>query len=174
MGNMKNLKIEPLRIEGASLEENIKVTEAIENILLSWENTPWAPGQQCKGVAVDCVHFVSASYDELRGRKSNLPKTAQDASFNSPKTTWKALKWFFTEYGVKDITKEEFVQPGDVLIMGPVGGGPGHGVIVGKTCLWHCGTNMVCRAGLSIHSQGVYYLKAIKRIKNREEWLKWA
>lgn len=174
MDSMRNLKIEPLKIEGTSLEDNDKLTQVLESILIDWEDTPWAPGQQCCGVAVDCVHFVAAVYDQLRGRKAKLPKIAQDASFNSSETTWKALKWFFKEYEVIDVSDEEFVQPGDCLIMGPIGGGPGHGVIVGKDCLWHCGPEMVCRAGLSIHSQGVYYLKAIKRIKHREEWLKWA
>ena len=61
----QQLKIDPLNIDGLSPEQNRDIERRLYNILLSWEDTPYCPGQQCKGVAVDCVRFVSGVLDEM-------------------------------------------------------------------------------------------------------------
>lgn len=170
MRTMNHLKIHPLEIEGLSEKENKDVEDRLMEILHSWDGTPHMDGQQCRGVAVDCVRFVSAVLDELAGTNTQLDRLPQDASFHNADVCWKAFKRFMSEFPTKDVLDSE-MQPGDVLITGPKNGGPGHAIIVGADgALWHCDGDFVSRMGLSIRGQGVFALKKIKRLLNRKEW----
>lgn len=42
------------------------------------------------------------------------------------------------------VEKSGIIEPGDVIVVGPNGGGPGHGMIVGprKNTIWHSDTNV--------------------------------
>ena len=41
-----------------------KITARLETVLQSWKGTPYGLGQQCKGMAVDCVRLVCGVLDE--------------------------------------------------------------------------------------------------------------
>ena len=167
------LKVNPLDIQGLSKDENLAVEARLMAILRSWDGTPHMDGQQCCGVAVDCVRFVSAVLDELSGTRTELERLPQDASFHNADICWKALRQFMQAFPSTDVGRGS-VQPGDVLITGPKNGGPGHAIVVGADqALWHCDGETVTRVGLVINGPGVFSLKKIKRPNNRERWAQW-
>ena len=172
MRTMNHLKIHPLNIEGLSEAENRGVEDRLMKILRSWDGTPHMDGQQCRGVAVDCVRFVSAVLDELAGTSTQLDRLPQDASFHNADVCTKALRRFMKAFPSRTVEDGE-MQPGDVLITGPKNGGPGHAIVAGADgALWHCDGSFVSRMGLSLNGQGVFVLKTIKRPLNRERWLR--
>lgn len=166
----KIISIDRLQIGGFSEEENIKITEKLENILLSWLWTPYKKGKGMKGVEVDCVHFLTGVYDELLGTKHEYISLPADASFHNKETVSRGLRVFLEMYPSIAI-QGDIVQPGDMIICGPAGknGGPGHGMIVGKDTLWHVGSECVCKAGLGIFQQGTGSFKEIRRLKDRTQ-----
>lgn len=166
--NTRQLSLEPLNIEGLTSEQNREVEARLGEILREWEGTPYCPGQQCKGVAVDCVRFVSAVLDEMLCITTPMERLPQDASFHNKALVMRGMRRFFRRY--PSVKVEGSVQPGDVLIMGPKNGGPGHAAIVGPTGYWHCFQNGVIMAGLHMPGGGVYNFKEARRGKNRELW----
>lgn len=160
------LSIEPLNIEGV---DNTTVQARLSNILMSWQGTRYLPGCQAKGVGVDCVRFVSGVLDELYGTHTELDRLPQDASFHAKDKCYSALKTFMGNYKYEEVT-DGVLQPGDVVIAGPRGGGPGHALIAGIDCLWHCDSRSVTRTGLSFTTGGVYFFKKAIRAKDRERW----
>lgn len=48
------------------------MTTAFEIAVSRWLDTPYMPNQCCKGIAVDCLHFVLAVWDELLGIEHSL------------------------------------------------------------------------------------------------------
>lgn len=163
------LEITNLNIEGLTAEENQSVAERLEQILMSWEGTRYLPGSQVKQCGVDCVRFVSGVLDELYGEQTPLPRLPQDASFHAKDTCYSALKDFLSRYSCSPV-EDGKLQPGDVLIAGPNGGGPGHALIVGKDCIWHCDSRSVVKTGLGFNLGGAYFLKRIYRGCDRERW----
>ena len=170
---LKLLKIEPLNIKGVSMRQNLLIEQRIETLLNRWERTPYISSQCVEGRGVDCVHFIACIYDTLLGTKHHLKKLPQDTSFHNKPLAEAGLKTFLKLYPSKKVVGD-IVQPGDTIICGPVGknGGPGHGMIVGTTCLWHVDTKCVCRAGLGVMQQGAYAFKQIRRLKDRKALLK--
>lgn len=162
-------KIDPLQIPKLSFDQNRAVEDRLLRILESWEGTPHREGQQCRGEAVDCVRFVSAVLDELYGIRTEIARLPQDASFHSKETCYSAFRTFMQGYPHDKV--EGALQPGDILVTGPRGGGPGHAIVVGKRHLWHCDSRSVVRTGLVLTSGGVYFHKATLRGHNRERWL---
>ena len=169
---MKQLKIEPLKIKGLTDGHCRKIEEFIENELICWRGTPYVPGQCIRNRGVDCVHFVVAMYDILTSTFYQVTLLPQDAAFHSKPTSEASMRKILKMYPSSPV-KGDTVQPGDVIICGPIGknGGPGHGMIVGKDSLWHVDTKCVCKAGLAVMQQGAYAFRQIRRLKNRTEIL---
>jgi len=163
-------RIVPLEIDGMDFDTCRRIEDRLVSILESWEGTRHRDGQQCKGVAVDCVRFVTGVLDELYGIKTEIARLPQDASFHSKETCFAALRVFLKNYPHEDV--EGDLQPGDIVVTGPRGGGPGHAIIVGKKYLWHCDSQSVVRTGLKLTSGGVYFPKASLRGRNRERWVR--
>lgn len=170
---MKKLEIEPLKIEGLEDSENRAVEDRIERLLQTWERTPYLPGQNVRGRGVDCVHFVTSIYDELIGTNFRHAKLPQDASLHDKKIAEATLRRFFKMYPCFEV-KGTTIQPGDIVICGPVGAnaGPGHGMIAGTKLLWHVDSRCVCKAGLAVMQQGTLAFKQIRRLKDRTVLLK--
>ena len=82
----------------------------------------------------------------------------------------KALKGFLNRAPHEDVTGQVH-QPGDIIIMGPVEGGPGHGAVASDKGFWHSTQGGVCYAGKSIMNHNVFYYKTTYRLLNRESWL---
>jgi cell wall-associated NlpC family hydrolase len=123
-------------------------------ILRSWERTPYLPGQQCKGVGVDCVRFVCAVLDELLGRKTPIATLPPDTCMHNPARAAAAMERIATLYDAVDATDAAVLLPGDAVVVGPEAGGPGHCLIVGdeRGQVWHANPPHVSRVGLG----GIY------------------
>lgn len=172
MHSMKKLKIEPLKIAGLSKYTRTHIECFLEMELLSWEGTPYLPGQCVLKRGVDCVHFIAAVYDIMTNKFFQVNKLPQDASFHNRALAEAGMRQFFKMYPSHAVSGD-VVQPGDVIICGPVGknGGPGHGMIVGKDSLWHVDGKCVCKAGLAVMQQGAYAFRQIRRLKDRKNVL---
>ena len=165
---LKSLKIEPLNIEGLTKDQNMAIQQRLEQMLMLWKGTPYLSGQGRRGRGVDCVHFIVAIYDMLLGTDHTFTKLPQDASFHNKAQAEASLRMFFRMYPCSPV-KGDTVQPGDIVICGPVGknGGPGHGMIVGSDSLWHVDSRSVCKAGLAVMQKGAFAFKQIRRLKDR-------
>jgi cell wall-associated NlpC family hydrolase len=164
------LSISSLSIKEFSDEQNRSIESRIADILESWEGTRYLAGCQVKKAGVDCVRFVSGVLDELHGTSTPIARLPQDASFHNKQLCQAALKSFLSRFDYEEI-KNGQLQPGDVLIAGPIGGGPGHALIAGIDCLWHCNSKSVVRTGTVMVSGGAYFLKKIVRSLERDKWL---
>lgn len=167
---MKNLKIEPLNVPEFSEEQNRLVENFIEARLREWEGTPYAPGQHVKQRGVDCVHFITAIYDSITGQNFTYEPLPQDMSFHNKEGAEAGMRRLFRMYPCEPLDSDT-VQAGDIVVCGPVSGGPGHGMIAGKSALWHVDSQRVCMAGLCIAQTGTAVFKQIRRFTNRCEVL---
>jgi len=163
--------IVPLEIEGVSEAGCRSIENRLSYILGEWRGSVHRDGQQCKGVAVDCVRFVSAVVDELYGIQTEIEKLPPDAAFHSKETTLGAFRNFMSKYPHTKVGGKE-IQPGDILITGPRGGGPGHAIVVGVRNLWHCDSYSVVPTGTYLSNGGVYFLKTILRGADRHLWVR--
>ena len=172
MHSMKKLKIEPLKISGLSDSRCRRIETFIEEELFCWKGTPYVPGQCMRDRGVDCVHFVVAIYDAITNTFYQVTLLPQDAAFHNRETTEISMRKLLKMYPSNPV-KGSVVQPGDVVICGPIGknGGPGHGMIVGKDSLWHVDGKCVCKAGLAVMQQGAYAFRQIRRLKDRKKVL---
>ena len=142
--------------------------------LKSWEGTPHMPGQKCKGAGVDCVRFVIAVLESWTGSPPTRDvQVPQDASMHSPKTAFNALRFFLESWpNHVDASRSGRAQPGDILVVGPVKGGPGHAIIVGPepNTLWQASSCGVYRGGWILERPMTRVFRAY-RGSNREVWL---
>lgn len=150
----------------------------LERILAFWEGTPYHLGQSVRGMGTFCTAFLCAVLDELYGRPAAtpLPEIPVDASMHDPATARSGLRWFLEHYPNHERVEPgpdgyTVVQPGDVLVTGPQGGGPGHAILVGprENTLWQCSGLGVHYTGLHIYEH--YDLFAVYRMTDREKWL---
>lgn len=123
-------------------------------ILESWEGTPYCAGQQVRGVGVDCVRFGTAVLDELYRRTSvtPCPRLPQDISMHDKVGALGGLKFFLRQYPNHVRVNASEVEPGDCIVTGPQGGGPGHLMIVGprENTLWQASGHGVHYTGLAM------------------------
>jgi cell wall-associated NlpC family hydrolase len=168
MLSLKNLKLEPLNVEGFTEAENRTAEDFIEVRLKEWEGTPYMAGKHHKGRGVDCVHFVTAIYDDILGSEHLYETLPQDMSFHDKGGAEAGLRRMFRFYPCSPV-EGDILQPGDIVICGPIGlhGGPGHGMIAGKDSLWHVNNLRVCRTGLGIAQTGTAAFKQIRRLDDR-------
>jgi len=161
--------------EPMSCEHGDEITARIQKVLESWRYTRYMAGQQTKGEkgVVDCVRFVFGVIDELYGRQFlPSPRLPQDTAWHSRRGAMKALHTMRRIYGASERVRRDRLQPGDVVITGPPGGGPGHAMIVGgrKNTLWHCVQNSgVCQTGIGFFNEQ-QRIFAVYRFSDREGW----
>ena len=148
----------------------------LAGILDSWEGTPYAPGQQMKGAGVDCVRFVCGVLDECYGSKRiPVPELPGDIALHQRGTAIAAMRFIMELYKPNAAVTDEVLEPGDIVVVGPAGGGPGHAMIVGARTneLWHSTDRRVQMTGLGFlqqHSHG-YSLFGVYRALDRERWV---
>jgi len=151
-----------------------KQNAALERVLLEWENTPYFSGSAVKQAGVDCVRFVCAVFKELEGDpldNDTIKLLPPDAAMHNRSGAILVMKYILNLLQpIKEISSQE-VEPGDILVVGPANGGPGHAMIVTpwKNVLMHAGTAKVCRTGfhLATHYQKVF---KVFRKGNRQCW----
>ncbi len=144
-----------------------------ERILAEWEGTPYRDGQCLKRVGIFCTAFVCVVLDELYRvkRPVPIPEIPTDAAMHCPETARAGLRWFLRQYPNHAEVTDRIVQPGDVLVTGPSGGGPGHGILVGprENTLWQCSGGSVHFTGMALPDP--YELFAVYRMTDRINWL---
>jgi len=100
--------------------------------LIKWDKTPYRHGQRVPGVGVDCVRLVVDIYDEMDNRLS-LRRPAlvpRDAFLHSPTRAKKFLRDMLDLLSPLDQVVGR-LEPGDIVVIGPELGGPGHAALVG-------------------------------------------
>lgn len=176
------IQYNPIPLTWRSFSINGGTHRAAENALLrrmarifaEWEGTPYRTGQHVKQVGTFCTAFVAAVLDELYrlDRPVPLPEIPPDASFHHSGTARAGLRWFLRQYpNHEPIPIGGEVQPGDVLVTGPGGGGPGHGILVGpaENTIWQCSGGSVHFTGFALPEP--YILYAAYRLTDRMLWL---
>lgn len=159
------------------------VEARLEAILRSWEGTPYLPGQQKERVGVDCVRFVCAVLDDVRGTpRTPIETLPQDAAMHNRTSAILAMKKINALYrpNVQAFSRldtpleEVVVEPGDVVVCAPEGGGPGHVMLAGARPyeLWESSGTGVRRVGLGglLLDRGQWRLHYVYRITNKQEW----
>lgn len=92
-----------------------------------------------KGCGCDCVGFVIAVLNELSGggeiQRVDFPP---DGAMHNPKGAARVVRAIRKQFPHVAV-REPVVQPGDVIVVGPRGGGPGHAMFGGTQAntLWH-------------------------------------
>jgi len=93
--------------------------------------------------------------NELSGREEVVrAEWPQDASMHDARGSFRAMKKIaegFTPY--ERVESSGVIEPGDIIVVGPHGGGPGHGMIVGgrENTIWHS-------TGIGVQFAGISYL----------------
>lgn len=172
-GTFKKLEYEwePLTIDGLSHDEIKGILRRGREILESWNETPYMPGQRAKGIGVDCARFATAVYDELYGfDRLDSRECPQDAAMHAPDTAVAAVELLMGAYAPCHFV--DTVQPFDAVIIAPKDGGPGHTMIAGTKTkeLWHAiaSGRWVRKTGWAVPWS--YDVWKVVRMGDREKW----
>ncbi len=147
----------------------------VEAVCAPWSGTPYMEGKHRRGVAVDCVHFGGEVLDTLYGtsKTGELAILRGDTCLHNGEAIRRAMLAFLRLYEADRLPEASvyFVEAGDVLVIGPRNGGPGHLMIVGGSPgrLWHASSAGVCFTGYGANETEKLY--AIYRPKNKDRWL---
>lgn len=146
----------------------------LATVLAEWDGTPYWPGQQARGPdgGVDCVRFVAAIIDRLKGTATPIETLPPDAAMHTRQKAIAAMLTILHALGPADLIDGP-LQPGDVVITGPVDGGPGHAMIVGpqKNTLWESAGSGVHRVGLGTLGRTGTKVHYCYRLRDRERWM---
>jgi len=142
-------------------------------ILRSWEDTPYSAGQQCKGPkgGVDCIRFGCAVLDELYRRpETDLPPRAADASMHDREGAFSVMREIMRRYPDHVAVTNGMVEPGDILVVGPTEGGPGHMMLVGhsRNTVWQASASKVHFTGLYLPASATLF--RVYRMVDRDQW----
>ena len=146
-------------------------------VLEAWRGTPYESGQRFIQRGADCIGGVFGVVDDVDGRqRAQFPGMPQDASMHSPATARAAVRELVRRYApctkVESDSEHIFhVEPGDIVVTGSPGGGPGHVEMVGSRCneLWHAlPASGFHQGGWSFLEQQLLY--AVYRIGDKDRW----
>lgn len=152
-----------------------RISIELDLILLGWEHTPYLVGQACKGEGggVDCVRFVCSVLDELYGtdRVHEVKTLPNDASMHTREGAFRVMRTIRELYAPNQPVEDGSLEPGDVVVVGPSNGGPGHAMICGprQNELWHSSVGGVHRTGIAF--SGEQRIFRVFRCSNREAWI---
>lgn len=119
-----------------------------------WRGTPYRADQQAPGVGVDCVRFVCGVLDEVFGQVTDARTLPQDVALHQPALARSAMKLIMELYSPFERVEGRSLVGGDVIVVGPKDGGPGHVMIVGPDpfTIWHATHPRVQTTGFSLPS----------------------
>ncbi len=122
------------------------------------------------------MRFVAGVMNELSGEERVCPpRLPQDRAMHDPHGALHVMHNIARGFEPFEVVKRGGdIEPGDVIIVGPVGGGPGHGMIVGvrPSSVWHSTGKGVQYTGLSslrILRQRIF---RVYRYLEKNKWLK--
>lgn len=141
------------------LEDELALA-ALERKLELWRGTRYGIGQQCRGIAADCVRFVCGVLDDLTGARNDVVTLPPDTCFHDPDLAREGMHRVRALYDPTVEIADGTVQPGDIIVTGPKGTGPSHALIVGprKNTAWHCAAPHGNRGGVSIIGMRAIYI----------------
>ena len=151
----------------------IEAQDRLEQILCSWEGTPYRLNQAIKRRGVDCVRFVASVADELFRRiRVPLDRLPDDAMLHCREKAFEAMRLFLSAYQPLIRVTGQEIEPGDMFVTGPKNGGPGHVMIAGsrQSELWHT-VHRVCRTGTAFETDGPRRLFAVYRSLEKASWI---
>lgn len=151
---------------GAAIEQRIAA------VLDAWRDTPYRIGNQVRGEGVDCVRYVTGVLDDLVGyRRVPLASLPDDACLHSREGAFAAMREILRIYHELAPVEGDDIEPADILVVGPRGGGPGHAMIVGSqpNTIWHAGVERVHATGMT--APGEYEFFGVYRWSSRGDWL---
>jgi hypothetical protein len=148
----------------------------MDDVLATWEGTRYGSGQRCRGVLADCVGAIFGCIDDLDGRqRAQSPSMPPDTALHDLSTSAEALAALRAIYDpVQSVRRDRGVQPFDILVVGPEGGGPSHAMLVGTAPghLWHCTPGAGFHRGGWALGTGYEVLHGAFRIGDRWRWLR--
>ena len=151
-------------------QRKAEIERELEDLFYKWEGTPYMSGNQCIKLGVDCVRFVTAFLDSLHKIKTSITTLPSDASFHNKRAAMKTMLTIKKLYApCKTLPEDSAIEPGDVIIIGPPGGGPAHAMIAGTepNTIWHCTTDIgVVKTGWAL-AAGQQQIYRVYRIRNR-------
>lgn len=155
--------------EGAAL--------ALDAALHAWEGTKYESGQRFIQRGCDCIGGVFGVVDMIDGRpRAQFPGMPADAAMHNRAGAIAAVRELVSRYNPCHKVEADAggifqVEPGDIVVTGSPGGGPGHVEIVGahKNELWHAQPSPgFHQGGWSFLDQQVLF--AIYRIEDKWRW----
>lgn len=157
-------------LEGHSRQEEVRACLALAEVILSWKDTPYMHGQRRKGAGVDCVRFVCSVLDELQQTQTDFSTLPPDASLHSRSGAIRGMLNIKRRFPCSAV-RDKRIQPGDIVVVGPPSGGPGHAMLAGwkPNTLWHAQHPRVHMTGLSFIA-GEQKVFRVYRLTNRHLW----
>lgn len=160
------------------LQESRQVARALERALERWRYTPYESGQRFRGLGADCIGAVFGVVDEVDGRpRAAYPGLPHDAAMHSRSTAVAAMRELVRRYSpcvkvAPGPSGQTLVEPGDIVVTGMPGGGPGHVEMVGcrRNELWHA----LPEPGFHQGGWGLFaeqVLWAVYRIQDKRRWV---
>lgn len=151
------------------------VSIALARELGRWVRTPYAEGQGVAGLegGTDCVRFVGAVLDAVRGRpRTPVRALKRGAAQNDPKAAAELMADLVEVFHPMSSSRDGTVEPGDVLVLGLQGGGPQHLLIAGprRWSLWEARPPVVAASSKArIEAADVQVLRVL-RADDKADW----
>jgi len=128
------------------------------------------PGQSCKGVGVDCVHFVAGVLSELFGLQVPVPRHPSSLAVHAPREAFRTVKHLCRRFPHQVLRGPvQALEPGDIAVK-RIGKGPGHVFIVGTApyTAWHAVESVgVVQTGFSALTN----IQRAWKIQEKATWL---
>jgi hypothetical protein len=143
----------------------------VEAVCRSWAGTPYKLGRCVKQRYVDCIHLGAAVLDELYGidHSKNLKSLPPDACIHNRPGVQKALRSLLRSYPSHRRVRDATLEAGDLVITGPLAGGPSHLLIASRRgALWEASPAGVRTVGYGILS--TERLVAVYRAGDKNLW----
>lgn len=156
---------------------NEEHTRRLNNLFKRWEGTPYREGSKAPGAGVDCVRFNTGVLDSMERTIRERIWIPSDVCYHDLQKAWAASKELMQRYWPILVIKDGKTQPGDMLVSGPIEGGPGHSALVGvlENTIWQIagpGTKVSMTGFGNICPKGFKIYKVL-RIKDRStRWSK--
>lgn len=157
----------PLDFQGAQA-----VSERALDILEGWEGTPYISGQDRCQTGADCIGFGFRVIDELYRREPLCrPKLPPDTAMHNRIEAARTMHRLRKLYATTERVRTPYLQPLDLIVVGPKGGGPGHLILVGprRNTLWQAIKPEVCWTGWALPDE--WRIFRIYRFQDRERWI---